>query len=108
MALYRIFILAIIISLILYAVYFSIPKTYSNIPLVKCNACHPEQVDEFKRAVIHTSMKCTDCHLPGSFGQDDPHRHNATTLACAACHSTLPVVEDRKPLDHSDFNLVHR
>ncbi|MDP2754179.1 MAG: hypothetical protein Q8P40_07290 [Nitrospirota bacterium] len=66
----------------------------------------PEHADDLKRAAFHTTMQCTDCHSPGSFGQDDPYRHNATTLACAACHQRLPQIEDRKPFDHSDFNPV--
>ncbi|MDP2754173.1 MAG: hypothetical protein Q8P40_07260 [Nitrospirota bacterium] len=67
--------------------FFALPKNSSTpgnaTEVITCKACHPKHDDELKRAYIHASMQCADCHSPGSFGHDDPYSHNATTLACA-------------------------
>jgi hypothetical protein len=72
----------------------------------KCTACHPQQVDELKRAPFHKSIQCTGCHKLGSFGQD-LRSHDATTLTCSVCHTELLGISHEKPLDHTSFNLVY-
>lgn len=115
MAGYRIYILTIIILAVLAVVFLALPDRFFTLPdsrpttsdtFVKCSACHQQQYDELKRAAFHTTKQCTDCHRLSEFKQD-LRSHTATTRACAECHAKLPRMENKKPLDHTSFNLVY-
>lgn len=106
MAGYRPYILVIILSAVLAVAFFALPNAPASGAFAKCSACHPQQVDELKRAPFHASMQCTDCHKLGSFNQD-LRSHNATTLTCTGCHGRIPEITGQKPLDHMTFNLIH-